>query len=101
MNQVFWTGLIVVAAAFYLLWRWLPARWRQRITGRAQAPASGCGSCSTCAGCATAGAEARPTPPDTQPGAQADSGGKPTLARARWQASLPSSNSRQGDGRHS
>lgn len=100
MSQGFWTGLIVAAAALYLLWRWLPARWRQRITGRAQAPASGCGSCSACSGCATRGGETR-TAAGTQPGAQADSGGKPTLARARWQASLPSSNSRQGDGRHS
>lgn len=100
MSQGFWTGLIVAAAALYLLWRWLPARWRQRVTGREQTPASGCGSCSSCAGCAAAGTQTS-APAGLPSDAQADSGGKPTLARARWQASLPSSNSRQGDGRHS
>ena len=88
MSQEFWAGLIVVAAALYLVWRWLPARWRQQWGARTPESASTCGSCSACGACASGAA-------------QAGSGGKPTLARARWQPSLPSSNSRQGEGRHS
>ncbi len=88
MSQEFWAGLIVAVAALYLVWRWLPARWRRRLGARTPESAGGCGSCSACGGCAG-------------DAAQAGSGGKPTLARARWQPSLPSSNSRQGEGRHS
>ena len=96
MSQNFWAGLIVAAAALYLVWRWLPARWRQRLRA-GEAPSAtdaGCGACSGCGGGACA-------PGQPRSGDQAGSGGKPTLARARWQASLPSSNSRQGEGRHS
>ena len=96
MSQEFWVGLIVGLAALYLVWRWLPARWRQRWAGR-QAAATAAGDCATCSGC-RGGACA---PSGAQSSDQAGSGGKPTLERARWQASLPSSNSRQGEGRHS
>jgi len=57
-------ALIVVVAAASLVWRYLPARWRQKA-GRlhpALAPkASGCGGCSACDGdsCADTGAGRR------------------------------------------
>lgn len=88
MSQEFWAGLIVAAAALYLVWRWLPARWRRHLGARTPESAGACGSCSACGGCASGAV-------------QAGSGGSPTLARARWQPSLPSSNSRHGEGRHS
>lgn len=96
MSQEFWVGLIVGIAALYLAWRWLPARWRQRlgVSPRGVRETTDCATCSGCSGGACAS-------PVEQPEAQAGSGGSPTLARARWQASLPSSNSRQGEGRHS
>ncbi len=50
------TTLIVLAAAAYLAWQWMPARWRSPFQrGRALVPdtgtAPGCGPCSTCGGC--------------------------------------------------
>ena len=96
MNQEFWVGLIVGLAVLYLAWRWLPARWRQRLGLRASR-AKETSDCATCSGCSGGACK---TDAD-QAEVQAGSGGKPTLARARWQPSLPSSNSRQGEGRHS
>lgn len=96
MSQEFWVGLIVAAAALYLVWRWLPARWKQGLRGRGATTASDA-SCAACGGCGSGGCGPASGPTDGQAG----SGGKPALARARWQASLPSSNSRQGEGRHS
>lgn len=96
MTQELWVGIIVGLAALYLVWRWLPARWRQRL-GLGQSRARDKSDCATCSGCSGGACDSSAD----QAAAQAGSGGKPTLARARWQPSLPSSNSRQGEGRHS
>ena len=54
--QGFIVGLIVALAALYVVWRYLPARWRQRL---GVAPAPGCGGddggCGSCGSCGTAG----------------------------------------------
>lgn len=97
MTQEFWVGLIVALAALYLVWRWLPARWRRRLGLRAPSVKDS-SDCATCSGCSGGACDA---PAASEAGVQAESGGKPTLERARWQPSLPSSNSRQGEGRHS
>ncbi|MFH0128577.1 DUF6587 family protein [Variovorax sp. EL159] len=73
MAQQLIVGLIVAAAAFYAVWRWMPAGWRRSAahklaagTHRAGlvdqqradqlaaslAKTSGCGSCDTCGSCA-------------------------------------------------
>lgn len=73
MTQQLIVGLIVAAAAFYAVWRWMPAGWRRSAahklaagTHRAGlvdqqradqlaaslAKTSGCGSCDTCGSCA-------------------------------------------------
>lgn len=73
MAQQLIVGLIVAAAAFYAVWRWMPAGWRrgaaQKLAAgthragwvdeeRAKelatslAKTSGCGSCDTCGSCA-------------------------------------------------
>lgn len=73
MTQQLIVGLIVAAAAFYAVWRWMPAGWRrgaaqklatgtqraglideERARGLAAslAKTSGCGSCDTCGSCA-------------------------------------------------
>jgi len=96
MSQELWVGLIVGLAALYLVWRWLPAGWRQRL-GIRPSRAKGASDCATCSGCSGGGC----APPGDRTDIQTGNGGKPTLARARWQPSLPSSNSRQGEGRHS
>ena len=67
MAQQFIVGLIVLAAALYVLWRYLPGRWRQGLgkvhPGLAQAPgcgggdSGGCSSCGSCAAPNVAGAE--------------------------------------------
>ena len=72
MAQQLIVGLIVAAAAFYAVWRWMPAGWRrsaaQKVaagTHRAglvdqqraeqlaasHANTSGCGSCDSCGSC--------------------------------------------------
>ena len=60
MAQQFIVGLIVLAAALYVLWRYLPGRWRQGLgkvhPGLAQAPGCGggdrgSGGCSSCGSC--------------------------------------------------
>ncbi|MBT2333804.1 hypothetical protein J7E49_07790 [Variovorax paradoxus] len=72
MTQQLIVGLIVAAAAFYAVWRWMPARWRRSAAHklaagtqraglvdqeRAQqlaaslAKTSGCGSCDSCGSC--------------------------------------------------
>lgn len=74
MTQEIIVGLIVVMAAVYAVWRWMPAQWRRSAAAglaagsrraglvdaeRAQALAdslaktSGCGSCDSCGSCAT------------------------------------------------
>ena len=63
MWQQWITGLIVAAAAAYMLWRWLPAGLRKKL-GRvhpAMAQSAGCGSgggsgCSSCGGCSSSAA---------------------------------------------
>jgi len=54
MWQEWIVGLMVLAAAVSLLWRYLPARWRQRAARvhLALAPAAAkSGSCGGCSGC--------------------------------------------------
>jgi hypothetical protein len=72
MTQQLIVGLIVAAAAFYAVWRWMPAGWRrsaaQKLAAgthraglvdqeRAEqlaaslAKTSGCGSCDSCGSC--------------------------------------------------
>ena len=48
-------AVLVVFAAGYVLWRWLPAGVLQRLGWRQAAlrNASGCGACSRCSGCAS------------------------------------------------
>ncbi|PJI98706.1 hypothetical protein CLU85_3537 [Acidovorax sp. 69] len=59
MAQQLIVGLIVLAAALYVLWRYLPGRWRQGLSrvhpGLAQSPGcgGGDGGCSSCGSCAT------------------------------------------------
>lgn len=56
MAQQIIVVLIVIAAALYVAWRYLPRRWRERL---GLAPASGCGGddggCSSCGSCGSAG----------------------------------------------
>ena len=56
MAQQIIVALIVLAAALYVAWRYLPARWRERL---GLAPAPGCGrddgGCGSCGGCGSAG----------------------------------------------
>ena len=66
MAQQIIVALIVIAAALYVAWRYLPRRWRARL---GLAPAPGCGGdeggsggCSSCGGCAAAH-----RPDETQP----------------------------------
>ena len=52
MAQNLVVGLIVIAAALYVAWRYLPKRWLQRL-GVKPAPDcdgddGGCGSCGSC-----------------------------------------------------
>jgi hypothetical protein len=53
MTQQWIVGVIVLAAAAYALWYWLPSGVRRRL-GRVH-PALGekrsCGACNTCGGC--------------------------------------------------
>jgi hypothetical protein len=88
MTQQLIVGLIVAAAAFYAVWRWMPAGWRrsaaQKLAAgthragwvdreRADALAaslaktSGCGSCDSCGSCG----------PKVRPGAAAEKTGEP------------------------
>ena len=64
MWQQWITGLIVAAAAAYMLWRWLPAGLRKKL-GRvhpAMGQSAGCdgggggGGCSSCGGCSSSAA---------------------------------------------
>lgn len=58
MAQQLIVGLIVAAAALYVLWRYLPGRWRLGLRrvhpGLAAAPGcgGGDGGCSSCGSCA-------------------------------------------------
>jgi dihydroxyacid dehydratase/phosphogluconate dehydratase len=77
MTQQIIVALIVALAAFYALWRWMPAGWRRAAAGKlatgsqraglvdaeqaqrlAQtlSKSSGCGACDSCGSCATLGA---------------------------------------------
>ena len=69
MMQAWIAGLIVVFAAAYALWYWIPASLRARLFGRSSplAKAPGCDSCSSCGGCASAD-----QPKDAGAGAGAD-----------------------------
>jgi hypothetical protein len=76
MTQEIIVGLIVALAAFYALWRWMPANWRRAAAGKVAAgtqraglvdaqraqqlaaslgKASGCGACDSCGSCGSAG----------------------------------------------
>lgn len=69
MAQQLIVGVIVAAAALYVLWRYLPTRWRRWLSrvhpGLAQAPGcgggeggnGGCSSCGSCGVAPEAGAE--------------------------------------------
>lgn len=63
--QAWIVGLVVVLAAAYAIWYWLPAGLRSRL-GRLHESlgrAPGCNACqSTCAGCDRAAAAAAPPP---------------------------------------
>ncbi|QNP59272.1 FeoB-associated Cys-rich membrane protein [Paenacidovorax monticola] len=50
MVQEIVVGVIVALAAAYVVWRYLPAPWRQRLrrVHPALAEAPGCGGCSAC-----------------------------------------------------
>ncbi len=73
MAQQLIVGFIVAAAAFYAVWRWMPAGWRRgaaqklaagthragwvdeeraRQLAASLAKTSGCGSCDSCGSCA-------------------------------------------------
>ena len=58
--------LIVAGCSAYAAWTLMPSRWRgalqRRLTGRAPAPASGCGACGGCAG--------KPARPAASPGSK-------------------------------
>ena len=81
MTQEMIVGLIVALAAFYALWRWMPAGWRRAAAGKVAAgtqraglvdaqraqqlaaslgKASGCGACDSCGSCGSAGPKAEP-----------------------------------------
>ena len=59
MTQEIIVGLIVALAAAYVVWRFVPARWRKPLQRAhpALARESGCGGCSGCSspsgGCGT------------------------------------------------
>ena len=59
MTQEIIVGLIVALAAAYVVWRFVPARWRKLLqrVHPALARESGCGGCSGCSspssGCGT------------------------------------------------
>ena len=57
MLQQWIAGIMVVFAAAYALWYWMPAGLRRRL-GRVQKKLGekpDCGACSSCGGCATTG----------------------------------------------
>ncbi|MDM0036332.1 hypothetical protein QTI33_29645 [Variovorax sp. J22P271] len=79
MTQEIIVGLIVALAAFYALWRWMPANWRRSAAGKlaagtqraglvdaerarqlaaSLAKGSGCGACDSCGSCGSAGRKA-------------------------------------------
>jgi hypothetical protein len=74
MTQQIIVALIVGLAAFYAVWRWMPAGWRRAAAGKlasgsqraglvdaeraerlaaSLAKSSGCGACDSCGSCAT------------------------------------------------
>jgi len=80
MTQQIMVALIVALAAFYAVWRWMPASWRRAAAAKVAAGShraglvdadraqqlaaslgktSGCGSCESCGSCSPAGAKAR------------------------------------------
>ncbi|MEJ7687825.1 MAG: DUF6587 family protein [Variovorax sp.] len=82
MTQEIAVGLIVALAAFYAVWRWMPAGWRRAAAARLAAgtwraglvdaqraeklaaslgKAGGCGSCDSRSSCAGKGAAASQT----------------------------------------
>ncbi|BEP47782.1 MULTISPECIES: DUF6587 family protein [Variovorax] len=88
MTQQLIVGLIVAAAAFYAVWRWMPAGWRRSAahklaagTHRAGlvdqqradqlaaslAKSSGCGSCDSCGSC---GPKTPANPPESDKAGQ-------------------------------
>jgi hypothetical protein len=57
MWQEWIVRIMVVVAALYALWYWMPAGLRRRL-GSVQkrlGEQPGCGACSSCGGCSTAG----------------------------------------------
>ena len=79
MTQQIVVALIVVLAAIYAVWRWMPGSWRRAAAAKVAAGSqragwvdaerahqlatslgktSGCGSCDSCGSCSTTGAKA-------------------------------------------
>ncbi|MGB3066896.1 MAG: hypothetical protein WBC18_00025 [Ottowia sp.] len=61
-------GVVVVLAAVYAVWNFMPAGWRQHLAGRwgwpGAAKVGGCHACDECGSCQTpAGPPDRPTAP--------------------------------------
>ncbi|GKT22224.1 hypothetical protein [Acidovorax sp. SUPP3334] len=59
MAQEIIVGVIVALAVAYMVWKWMPARWRARLdrVHPALAQSTSCGGCSSCdsGGCGTGG----------------------------------------------
>jgi len=53
MTQQWIVGAVVIAAAAYALWYWLPADLRRRLGGvhPSLGEKPGCGTCKSCQGC--------------------------------------------------
>ncbi len=77
MVQNLIVALIVACAALYVVWRYMPQRWRSKLgrvhAGLAQAPGCGggrdgaCSSCGSCASGAAPGSEAPVEKPVAMP----------------------------------
>ncbi len=66
MVQNLIVALIVACAALYVVWRYMPQRWRSKLgrvhAGLAQAPGCGGGSDGACSSCGSCGSSSG-TPP--------------------------------------
>ena len=77
------TALIVVGAAGYLAWRWLPAGLRAclaRLDSRLAAAPAGCNTCSSCNGCTSGSSDVAAATP-------AGAAGEPRQQVIRFQRS--------------